>query len=57
MNFIADGGEELATQPDGKLGAHFARISWDLHSALGFWCFVFVLVWGVSGIYFLPRVV
>jgi uncharacterized iron-regulated membrane protein len=32
--------------------AHFARINWDLHSALGFWCFVFILVWGVSGIYF-----
>jgi uncharacterized iron-regulated membrane protein len=31
---------------------HFARINWDLHSALGFWCFVFVLVWGISGIYF-----
>ena len=30
--------------------AHFARISWDLHSALGFWCFFFVLVWGISGI-------
>jgi uncharacterized iron-regulated membrane protein len=25
---------------------------WDLHSALGFWCFLFVLVWGISGIYF-----
>lgn len=33
-------------------GAHFARINWDLHSALGFWCFPFVLLWGVSGIYF-----
>ena len=32
--------------------AHFARISWDLHSALGFWCFCFLLVWGISGIYF-----
>jgi len=32
--------------------AHFARISWDLHSALGFWCFFFILVWGISGIYF-----
>lgn len=32
--------------------AHFARISWDLHSALGFWCFFFVLLWGISGIYF-----
>jgi uncharacterized iron-regulated membrane protein len=36
--------------------AHFPRISWDLHSALGFWCFLFVLLWGVSGIYFaFPR--
>jgi len=32
--------------------AHFARINWDLHSALGFWCFFFVLLWGISGIYF-----
>ena len=32
--------------------AHFARITWDLHSALGFWCFLFVLLWGISGIYF-----
>jgi len=24
--------------------AHFARINWDLHSALGFWCFLFVLL-------------
>jgi uncharacterized iron-regulated membrane protein len=36
--------------------AHFARITWDLHSALGFWCFLFILVWGISGIYFsLPQ--
>jgi uncharacterized iron-regulated membrane protein len=32
--------------------ANFARISWDLHSALGLWCFFFIFVWGVSGIYF-----
>jgi len=32
--------------------AHFARINWDLHSSLGFWCFIFVMVWGLSGIYF-----
>ena len=32
--------------------AHIARITWDLHSALGFWFFVFVLVWGISGTYF-----
>jgi uncharacterized iron-regulated membrane protein len=25
---------------------------WDLHSALGFWCFLFVLLWGISGSYF-----
>jgi uncharacterized iron-regulated membrane protein len=30
----------------------FARINWDLHSALGFWCFLFVTVWGISGAYF-----
>jgi uncharacterized iron-regulated membrane protein len=33
-------------------GAQFPRINWDLHSALGFWCFFFVLLWGISGIYF-----
>jgi uncharacterized iron-regulated membrane protein len=32
--------------------AHFPRINWDLHSAIGFWCSLFVLVWGISGIYF-----
>jgi PepSY-associated TM region len=34
----------------------FARMNWDLHSALGFWLGLFVLLWGVSGIYFcFPR--
>ncbi len=32
--------------------ARFARLMWDLHSALGFWCFLFVSLWGISGIYF-----
>ena len=32
--------------------AHFPRINWDLHSALGFWCFIFVMIWGISAIYF-----
>jgi uncharacterized iron-regulated membrane protein len=27
------------------------RLNWDLHSAMGFWLFAFMLVWGVSGIY------
>jgi uncharacterized iron-regulated membrane protein len=34
----------------------FPRITWDLHSALGFWCFFLLLEWGVSAIYFsFPR--
>jgi uncharacterized iron-regulated membrane protein len=32
--------------------ASFARLNWDLHNVLGFWCFLFVLLWGVSGGYF-----
>ncbi len=36
--------------------ARFPRISWDLHSALGFWCLPFVLLWGISGLYLsLPQ--
>jgi uncharacterized iron-regulated membrane protein len=31
--------------------ARFARLNWDLHSAVGFWCLFFVLIWGVSGIW------
>ncbi len=27
------------------------RINWDLHSALGFWAFIVVLLWAISGIY------
>lgn len=34
-----------------KWKATWPRFSWDLHSALGFWFFVFVVLWGVSGIY------
>jgi|SRR5579863_2466283 len=33
-------------------GSRFPRFSWDLHSALGFWTLPFVLMWGISGIYF-----
>ena len=33
-------------------GSRFARLTWDTHSALGFWSFLFILMWGVSGIYF-----
>jgi uncharacterized iron-regulated membrane protein len=31
--------------------AGWRRVNWDLHSAIGFWAFLFVLVWGISGIY------
>jgi uncharacterized iron-regulated membrane protein len=31
--------------------ARFARINWDLHSAVGFWCSLAVLIWGISGIF------
>jgi len=34
-----------------NLRAGWKRINWDLHSAIGFWLFLFMLVWGVSGIY------
>jgi uncharacterized iron-regulated membrane protein len=30
--------------------ARFPRLSWGLHSAVGFWCGLFVLGWGISGI-------
>ena len=29
--------------------ARFARVTWDIHSAVGFWCLLLVLIWGVSG--------
>ncbi|MEP7306749.1 MAG: PepSY-associated TM helix domain-containing protein [Acidobacteriota bacterium] len=29
----------------------WARFNWDLHSAVGFWMFAFVVMWGISGIY------
>jgi uncharacterized iron-regulated membrane protein len=39
---------------DRKAGSK--RFLWTLHSVLGFWFFLFVLLWGVSGIYLcFPR--
>ena len=35
-----------------NLKASFARLNWDLHNVLGFCGFVFIIVWGISGIYF-----
>jgi uncharacterized iron-regulated membrane protein len=34
-----------------KVTAGWRRFNWDLHSALGFWLFIFMLMWGVSGWY------
>ena len=34
-----------------KWSTSWSRFTWDLHSALGFWCLGFVALWGVSGIY------
>jgi uncharacterized iron-regulated membrane protein len=32
-------------------GAGWRRLTWDLHSVLGAWLFLFLLMWGVSGMY------
>ena len=34
-----------------KISGNWQRINWDLHSAMGFWLFLFMLLWGVSGVY------
>jgi uncharacterized iron-regulated membrane protein len=34
-----------------KVTAGWRRLNWDLHSALGFWLFLFLLMWGISGWY------
>jgi uncharacterized iron-regulated membrane protein len=31
--------------------ANWKRVNFDLHSALGFWTFAFLFMWGVTGIY------
>jgi uncharacterized iron-regulated membrane protein len=31
--------------------ANSRSFNWSLHSALGFWSFAFILMWGISGIY------
>ena len=34
-----------------KWSSGWRRFNWDLHSAIGFWLFLFMLMWGVSGFY------
>ena len=34
-----------------KWSSGWRRFNWDLHSALGFWLFFFMLMWGISGWY------
>ncbi len=31
--------------------ANWKRLNWSLHSALGFWSFAFIVLWGVTGMY------
>jgi uncharacterized iron-regulated membrane protein len=39
-----------------KWRARWARINWDVHSAFGFWCFLLIAMWGITGCYFIfPR--
>ncbi len=33
-------------------GSRPARFNGDAHRALGVWCFLFILMWGISGLYF-----
>jgi uncharacterized iron-regulated membrane protein len=34
-----------------RLKSGWKRFNWDLHSAAGFWTFLFVLMWGITGIF------
>ena len=34
-----------------KWRSGWRRFNWDLHSAIGFWLFLFMLMWGISGFY------
>ena len=34
-----------------RAGSGWRRLTWDLHSAMGAWLFLFILMWGVSGFY------
>ena len=31
--------------------SNWKRLNWSLHSALGFWFFAFLLLWGITGMY------
>lgn len=33
-----------------RWGANWKRFNWDLHSAVGIWMFLFVFMWGVTGV-------
>jgi uncharacterized iron-regulated membrane protein len=33
-------------------GAGWKRLTWDLHSAVGFWTFALLFMWGATGFYF-----
>jgi len=33
-----------------RWSANWKRFNWDLHSAVGIWCLLFVFMWGVTGV-------
>jgi uncharacterized iron-regulated membrane protein len=33
--------------------APWARLNFDVHRTFGFWCFLFVAMWGITGVYFI----
>lgn len=33
------------------VGANWKRLNWSLHSVLGFWFFIFILMWSLTGLY------
>ncbi len=35
-----------------RRGVHWRRFAWDVHSAIGFWLLLLLLVWAVTGVYF-----
>ena len=49
---VVAGRRELATQPGMRRGVGWKRMNWELHSAVGFWSFAIVFMWGTTGFYF-----
>lgn len=46
------GNQKLAPRLTVDPKKKWKRVNWDLHSAVGFWTLAFVIIWGVTGVYF-----